>query len=488
MLNYLKEEANRAYTENGAAAYATAMSGCLDLFSTIGALRGADEGEIIRRFSRAWAENPDLALKILFFARDVRGGLGERRVFRTILRYLAETERETILKNLRNIPEYGRFDDLLALMDTPCQDAMTALTAEQLKADAAALESGSGNLSLLAKWMPSVNASNAETVANAKRMARAMKLSDAGYRKLLSRLRSGIAILENNLRERDYSFDYERQPSRAMFKYRRAFLRNDEARYRGFLEKVRSGEAVLRTGVLYPYDVIAPCLANRPVSQEERAALDTAWNALPDFTNGENALAVVDGSGSMYWAGVSPSPAAVALSLGVYFAQRNRGAFQNHFITFSERPRLVEIKGRDLFEQVRYCAGFNEAANTDIEAVFELILSAAVKNRLRQSDLPAALYVISDMEFDRCARGAGVANFENAKRRFAGYGFRLPRVVFWNVASRNLQQPVTMNEQGVALVSGCTPRVFEMAMSGELSPYRYMLEVLGAGRYAAITA
>lgn len=488
MLNYLKEEANRAYTENGAAAYATTMSDCLDLFSTIGALRGADESEIIRRFSRAWAENPDLALKILFYARDVRGGLGERRVFRTILRYLAETERETVLKNLRNIPEYGRFDDLLALMDTPCQNAMTMMAAEQLKADAAALESGSGNLSLLAKWMPSVNASNAETVANAKRMARAMKLSDAGYRKLLSRLRAGIAILENNLRERDYSFDYERQPSRAMFKYRRAFLRNDEARYRGYLEKVRSGEAVLHTGALYPYDVIAPCLQNRPVSEEERAALDATWNALPDFTDGENALAVVDGSGSMYWTGVSPSPAAVALSLGVYFAQRNRGAFQNHFITFSERPRLVEIKGRDLFEQVRYCAGFNEVANTNIEAVFELILSAAVKNRLRQSDLPSTLYVISDMEFDRCARGAGTANFENAKRRFAGYGYRLPRVVFWNVASRNLQQPVTMNEQGVALVSGCTPRVFEIATSGELSPYRYMLEVLGADRYAAIIA
>lgn len=488
MLKFLKNEANRTLTENGAPAYVTTESDCLDLFSTIGALRGANDDEVIRRFSRAYAENPALAMKILFFARDVRGGLGERRVFRTILRYLAQNEQGPVLRNLKNVAEYGRFDDLLALMDTPCQKAMTDLVAECLRADTVALEAGADSVSLLAKWMPSVNASSAETRQNARRIARALGLTDAQYRRLLSRLRAKIAILENYLRERDYHFDYKKQPSRAMFKYRRAFLRNDGDRYRDFVQKVKNGEAVLHTGTLYPYDVIAPCLRAQSPSEEERAAIDATWRALPDFTTGENALAVVDGSGSMYCAGVSPSPAAVALSLGIYFAERCRGAFQNHFITFSQRPRLVEIKGRDLCERVRYCEGFNEVANTDIEAVFELVLRTAVNNRLKQSELPAALYVISDMEFDRCAQNAGVTNFENAKRRFERAGYRLPRVIFWNVASRNLQQPVTMNEQGVALVSGCTPRIFEMAAGGSLSPCRYMLEVLGGERYEPVTA
>lgn len=488
MLQFLKEEANLTHTENGAVAYATTQSDCLDLFSTIGSLRGAREDDIVCRFQRAYAENPDLAMKILFFSRDVRGGLGERSVFRTVLRYLAQNEPGSVLRNLENVAEYGRYDDLLALMDTPCQAPMVEQIAAQLKADLIALESGEESVSLLAKWLPSINASSAETVRNAKKIAHAMNLSDKQYRKMLSRLREKIKILENNLRQRDYTFDYKKQPSRAMFKYRRAFIRNDAERYYNFMQKVQKGEATLHTGTLYPYDVIMSCFNRLGMTSQERAAVDATWKALPDFTTGENALAVVDGSGSMYGSNAKPLPAAVALSLGIYFAERNQGAFQNHFITFSEQPRLVEIKGRDLWEKVCYCGRFNEIANTNVEAVFDLILRAAVKNHLPQEELPGTLYIISDMEFDCCARDATASNFENAKDRFAQRGYRLPKVVFWNVASRNLQQPVTQNEQGVALVSGCTPRIFERALSGDLSPYRYMLEVLSSQRYAKISA
>lgn len=305
---------------------------------------------------------------------------------------------------------------------------------------------------------------------------------------MLSKLRAKEAILENHLRERDYTFDYQKQPSRAMFKYRQAFLRNDGDRYRSFLETVQRGEASLHTGTLYPYDVIRPCLHNRSLSKQERIALDTTWNSLPDNTQGENALVVIDGSGSMYWNGVSPCPAEVALSLGVYFAERNKGAFQNHFITFSEHPQLVEIQGRDLAEKIQFCQSYNEVANTNLEAVFDLILRTAVKNRLPQTELPDTIYIISDMEFDSCTRNAGITNFEKAQKSFQKYGYKLPRVVFWNVASRKLQQPVTRNSQGVALVSGCSPRLFEMVVSGEVSPYRYMLEILGQDRYAKITS
>ena len=211
------------------------------------------------------------------------------------------------------------------------------------------------------------------------------------------------------------------------------------------------------------------------------------WNALEDFTTGENAIVVVDGSGSMY-DGDKPMPAAVAMSLGIYFAERNTGAFKGHFITFSENPRLVEIKGRDIVEKVRYCMGYNEVANTNIQRVFELILNAALKNRVPQAEMPARIYIVSDMEFDWCAQDAGLTNFEYAKQLFAENGYKLPEVVFWNVASRNRQQPVTMNEQGVALVSGCSPRIFQMLQSGILSPYTFMLDVLGSERYAVIAA
>ena len=253
------------------------------------------------------------------------------------------------------------------------------------------------------------------------------------------------------------------------------------------MARVRAGEAALHTGTLYPYDLVGPILDNR-TGKEERQSLDAAWQALPDFAGGGNALAVVDGSGSMYWSGSNPKPAAVALSLGLYFAQRNTGAFHGHFITFSQKPQLVEVKGKDLYEQVKYCKRFNECANTNVQAVFDLILRTAVKHRLPQEDLPSALYIISDMEFDACAENADVTAFESACRAFQAKGYQLPQVIFWNVASRALQQPVTRNEQGAALVSGCTPRIFEMVTQGNFSPWNYMLEVLNGPRYRDLRA
>ena len=296
MLKFLKKEANRTYTENGAITPATTQSDCLDLFATIGALRGADAREISRRFARAWAEDPSLALKIAFYARDVRGGLGERQTFRVILLWLAHNAPESLMRNLHQIAEYGRFDDLLMLMDTPCEKAMLKEISSQLHQDMQVLESGGENISLLGKWLPSVNASSKATVLRARKLCRMLGLREQQYRKLLTRLRAQIAILENNLRCKDYTFDYAKQPSRAMFKYRKAFLRNDQQRYLKFMGRVSQGKATLHTGTLYPYDVIAPCLTAIP-SKNERAAINTTWNALPNFASDENALVVVDGSG-----------------------------------------------------------------------------------------------------------------------------------------------------------------------------------------------
>ncbi len=483
MLEFLKREANKTYTENGAVTYRSTGRDCLDLFATIGALRRESEQEITARFLRAYAEDPDLAMKILFYGRDVRGGLGERRVFRILLRWLAVSKPESVVRNLPYVAEYGRWDDVLVLLDTPCRAEALAQLKQQFDADLAALSSD-GDVSLLGKWLPSVNASNDETIRAAKQIANAFGLSDRDYRKTLTKLRAQIRILENNLRERDYTFDYSKQPSKAMFKYRKAFLRNDAERYGAFMRCVSTGEVKLNTGALYPYEIIEKAYH---CDDAERLSLDATWRALADYTQDENALVVADGSGSMYWGG-KPMPAAVAQSLAIYFAEHNRGAFRNHFITFSMNPRLVEIKGRDIVDKARYCETFNECANTNIQEVFELVLNAAVRSRVPQKDLPSTIYIISDMEFDSCAAGASLTNFEYAAKLFRQAGYRLPNVVFWNVSSRNQQQPVTTNEQGVALVSGCSPRIFSMVMEGSLDPFTFMLSVIDTERYAPIRA
>ena len=463
MLNFLKREANTAYTANGAVSNASTMSDCLDFFAAAGALRNAGDEEIVSRFIRAFAEDRDIAMKTLFFARDIRGGLGERRAFRVILRYLAENYPDTVRKNIANIAEYGRYDDILSLIGTASEAEAVAYIRETL-------------------------------VRLAKRIAKAMNMSDASYRRMLSALRAYIKILENSLREKDYTFSYEAQPSKAMFKYRKAFVRNDGERYKAFIEKAKSDPAVMKTGTLTPYDIVGTIITNNIINrggmpESEREVLDTTWNALENFVGSDNTLVVVDGSGSMYWTprgGVVP--AAVAQSLGIYFAERNKGAFAGNFITFSANPRLVEIKGKDIFEKVQYCMSYNECANTNIEKTFELILRTAVKNRLKQKDIPSRLIIISDMEFDICANGAGLTNFENAKAMFAAKGYKLPSLVFWNVNSMNRQQPVKMNEQGVTLVSGMSPQIFAMLKDDKLDPYSFMMSVISSERYEKVAA
>lgn len=485
MLQELKNELNYTYTENGALTYDSTLNHCVDLFATIGGLRNADENEIIARFVRAYAEKPDIAMKVLFYARDVRGGLGERRIFRILLRFLSENHAISVKKNIRLIAEYGRFDDILVLMDTPCEKLAIEVLEEQLIKDVEALNT-TGDVSLLAKWLPSVNTSNKQTVRLGRKLAKAFGMTEKEYRKTLSSLRKQIDIIENYLRETDYSFDYEKQCSQAMLKYRKAFNSHDKERYTEYLNNVLENKATMHTGTLMPYEIITPFF-ERKVSEDEAKSLDVTWNALENYAGDENALVVIDGSGSMY-GGSKPKPAVVAQSLGLYFAERNKGKFANHFITFSEKPKLVEVKGKSLSQRLQYIATFNEVANTNIQAVFDLILKTAVKNKMSQKDMPKRLIIVSDMEFDTCVYDGDITNFEYAKRSFEAAGYELPKVVFWNVASRKMQVPVTENEQGVTLVSGCNARLFEQIVSDKATPYEYMMDIIGRERYERIVA
>ena len=499
MLEFLKNEANKTLTENGAVTYQTSNSNCLDLFAMIGALRNQNDKRIIDLFEKAYIEDKDIATKILFYTRDIRGGIGERHVFRVIVNWLANNYPETIRKNIEYFVEFGRYDDLLSLFDTQCENDMLAYISKQFAKDLLTLlNENDYSTSLLGKWLPSINASNKTTKLQGKKIARTLSLNDKEYRKVLAGLRKKINIIENYLRTKDYSFDYSKQPSKAMLKYKAAFIRNDKDRYKEFLDEVKEGKKTLHTQTLYPYDIVNEIVQkiescgwnynNKDTTQADQIdAWDTTWNQLEDFTNNKNNLVVIDGSGSMYGYG-TPTPISVAMSLGIYFAERNKGTFKNHFITFSSNPKLVEIKGNNIYEKVKYCMKFNEIANTNIQKVFELILNAAKKNNVPQDELPETVYIISDMEWDRCTLDSSSTNFEYAKKIFNDAGYKLPKLIFWNVQSRNDQVPIKQNEVGVGLVSGCSPRIFSMALNDDMNPYTYMMSILNNERYQNIIA
>ena len=488
MLNFLKKESNMTYTENGGTAYRSTESFCLDMFFKAGAMRNSTAEEIANVVTRAYAEDPDKTMKIIFFARDARGGLGERRFFRCAVSALVKTSPKAVEKNIPLFAEYGRFDDLCVLLGTPLENAAAKEIKSQLNKDIAAMKT-KGQVSLLAKWLPSVNASSKDTRNKGRRMAALLGMTEPAYRKTLSSLRRYTDILENRLRERDYTFDYEVQPSCAMFKYRRAFIRNDNERYTSYLNNVHNGTAKLNADRLFPYDIVRAAMAGN-ISPEENMSLDAAWKFLPDLkaSKRENAIAVIDGSGSMTCGCGGIRPIDAALSLGIYFAEHNRGAFANHFITFSHTPRLVEIKGDNIVKKVRYCRTFNEVANTNLEAVFLLILNTARKHRVSREDMPSKLYIISDMQFDYCVVGGNDDVLFRAMRKlYQKYGYDLPEIIFWNVNARCDAMPVTRSETGAALVSGYSPSIFDMVMSGECSPETVMNAILFSERYAGIT-
>lgn len=486
MLDFLKQENNITYTENGALTHSTSGNNCLDLFFRAGAMRGADEKDIADMVIRAYAENPEKAMKIVFYTRDVRGGLGERRFFRTAIKNLSDYAPEAVKRNIQYFAEYGRFDDLLVLIGTSCESEAVDEMKKQLDSDIEAMKNNE-TVSLLAKWLPSVNATSSETKAMGKKIARLFGMKEKNYRHTLSALRKYIDIIENRLRVSDYTFDYSKQPSGAMFKYSKAFIRNDNKRYTDYLNAVQKGETKLNTSTLYPYEIIRRC--NGCMNRDERMSLDVTWNNLPIYcSNDENAIAVIDTSGSMSWSpNGSVSPLDVALSLGIYFAEHNKGKFANHFITFSKNPKLIEIKGNNIYEKILYCNTFSEVANTDLEAVFNLILTTAVKNKVPQNELPSKIYIISDMEFDMCIEGGNsMPLFNEMKNKYKNHGYELPDVIFWNVDSRNSNMPIDISDTGATLVSGFSPVIFDMAISNELSPESIMEKVISSERYAVI--
>jgi Domain of unknown function (DUF2828) len=469
-------------TDNGAVSFRSTLSSTVDFFSKVAACRAREE-KAIDLFNGAFKEDAEVAMRTLFYSRDIRGGQGERDIFRAILSKLVEDKPELVKKNFANIVEYGRWDDLFIMFGTVLEDDMVEFVCDQLNKDLDAERP-----SLLGKWMPSINTSSSKTVAMAKKFAKAIGVSEKDYRKTLSKLRKTIDVLERKLTTRDYAaIDYSKIPSRAGFKYRKAFKRNDEVNYNNFLNKVNSGEVKINTSGLYPYDIARSVYSG--ASNDEKA-LDVMWNNLPDFMEGNerNSLVMADVSASMIDGnnGASVAPIHVSTSLAVYIAERNKGAFKDLFMTFSEQPEIVKVRGTTVVEKFKNIRNSNWGYSTDLQASFQNILRLAQENNVPQDEMPEVIYIISDMQFNRAAK-YDKTNYEAIQHQYKLLGYELPKIVFWNVDAKANESPVVFDEKGVALVSGCSPSILKTLLGGtSFTPIDIMLETVMSDRYSKV--
>ena len=501
--NVLNDEYNISVTENGATGYRTTGKALLDLNFAVSSLRNASSDEIADKFVKAYYEDSLLAIKWLFFAGDVRQGLGERRLFRTLFLYLAQNHTETAKALMPLIPEYTRWDIVVSLMQTPLADEAASMLWKQLEKDRINMENGTP-ISLCAKWLPSENASSEQTKQMARILAQKFSMTAKEYRQMLSAFRRHLKIVEVMMSSGKWAeIRYEAVPSRANLIYNKAFLRNDEERRREFLGAVKKGEQQIHADVLFPHDIVhsyteSGALFCSPTLRPIDATLEELWRALPDYVQGTgNTLCIADGSSSMTSriGKTNVSRLDVANALAIYFSERCTGQFKDCYISFSQNPQFVDLsKGKTLHDKIEIALHYNEVANTNLEAVFELILLTAVKNHMTQADLPANLLILSDMEFDS-ATSRRVANtwiapdeklFETFAKRYSQYGYRLPRLIFWHICSTTGTIPVKENALGVALVSGFSPMIAKMVLTGETDPYKILTDQLALPRYDAV--
>ena len=495
----IENELNFTETENGAVALKSTKSGLLDAFGTLGAMRTNDDAEIIKTFNLAFAEDKELAMKLLFYIRDIRGGQGERRIFRVIMNYLAKNKPEVVIKNLDNFAFYGRYDDLLCLLDTPVERYVLGLIKDTLDADVKSVDND-GAPSLMAKWLPSVNGvKNTRKVA--LKIVNGLNMSEREYRKTLSKLRRALDLVEIKIAENRYEdIDFSKLPSKAQMIYRELFMRKAQERYLAYLKELMTGKAKVNAGTLIPVDIVSKIMDKNP-SLVERYLYEAMWQNLPNYFEGRNetGLCVVDVSGSMYG-----TPMAVAVSLGLYCADKCNGPFKNRFITFSRNPELVKVQGEDIVDKVHNAQHAGWGMNTNFNKVLEIILDTAIKNHCSQEEIPNKLYIISDMQFDE-AEGSNTLHRDWAKK-FAEHGYEMPAIVYWNVRTSNCGMfQEDKNGTNVAMVGGYSPVLFKNVIDGtqyeevvnekgetvvkqKIDPMTVMLTTLQNERYDRVVA
>lgn len=477
--------ANRTLTENGAVAIKSTGNANLDLFGSIGGLRDADKTRIERLFAEAYKENPLIATKIAFYARDIREGLGERRVFRTIIRYMAENHSEAILPNIRLIGEYGRFDDLYTLVGTPVEDAMWEHMKVQFANDYINMCEGK-QISLLAKWIKTADASSKETRRLGILTAHKLGCSVYEFKRIIRRMRRYIDVTEVKMTANEWSdIEYSEVPSRAMMIYENAFERHDSDRYLEFITKAVKGEVKINSSTLYPYDLINKYTNGDTVFsclQDENKTIEALWRQLPNYVSeGTNAMVIADTSGSM-----RGRPINTAVGLAVYFAERNKGAYHNLWMSFSQDSKIHELKGETLLQKLKSINTSCWGSTTNLCKAFELILEIAEENNVSQDEMVKSIIVISDMEIDACS-SRNWTFYEKMKDRFSECGYEIPNIIFWNVSSRHDVFHADAKREGVQLVSGQSTTVFKQVIDCiGMTPVEMMMKVIDSERYKQI--
>jgi len=466
LLDGMKKNSTITNTK-GSEYYMTTYDSNLDVFTMLS--RYNSDEEIIRLFNNALNENEDLALANLLYVLDIRGGKGERRIFKTIFKDLCINHASSALRVLPFISELGRYDYILVGIDTSIEKEVISLIKKQLEMD---MESD--NPSLLAKWLPSHRTHNVNSVI-AKKIMKNLNMTEKEYRQTLSKLRKKLNIVEKNLTERTYeNIDFSKVPTKAMLKYTNAYMKRMSNEYSQYKDSVKKGEAKINTEGLLAYEIVKKLLWETKTDDE---VYDLMWNNQKDLLKGceTNVLVMADTSGSMTCYGGIPY--ATSIGLALYTAERNTGIFKNHFITFSDKPYLCEIKGKTIKDKIANIPSI--VANTDIDKAFELILKTAKKNKLKQEELPSHLLIISDMEFDRGVYSENGTNFDGWKQAFEAVGYKLPIIIFWNVAGSTQGVPATRFDNDVAMISGFSTNILENLFSLEnYTPTNIMLEKL----------
>ena len=484
----LRKAATFTRTENGAVALSTTGDACLDLFGTIGALREADDARIERLFAEAYKEDPLFATKVAFYGRDVRGGLGERRMFRVLLRYMAQYHPEALRANLDLVGVYGRYDDLYELTGTQLEAEMWAAMKTQFEEDRRNMEEGHA-ISLLAKWIKTADASSPRTRKLGILTAQKLGYSVYEFKRIVRRMRKHIGVVEALMSAGRWDeITYSEVPSRAMLIYRNAFRRHDEDRFAAFIDRAVEGKETIHSATLYPYDIVSKYLSfgwNIDAAQipaAESKVLEAQWRALPEYVEaGTNALVMADVSGSM-----AGRPMATSLGLALYFAEHNRGDYHNLFMTFSAQPQFVSVQGETLQQKLASISKAAWGMNTDLCEAFRRVLTLAVANHTPKSDMVQSIIVISDMEIDACGNREW-SFYDKMRDEYRRAGYEIPNVIFWNVNSRHDVFHADSRRKGVQLCSGQSAAVFQQMLSCiGMTPLEAMQQVINSERYEAI--
>lgn len=479
-------------TYNGALTHETSLNANLDFFALAGSMRFSEE--IFDLWEKAYNENPLSAVRLMFWLRDVRGGAKERDSFRKLFVKLADTSQEIAIKVIEFIPEYGYWKDLVLLMydnslNPVVKVAIFNTLVNQFQADIRAAKP-----SLLAKYMPNESKKGNTDYAVAQRnlakmLIKRLDYTPRQYRKALTSLRAKLDVVEVKMADKQWDeINYSGVPSRAASNYRNAFKRHDQERYTQFVEDAVTGKVSIKSGTLQPHELLAR--AGDKTTQAQ-------WNQLPDWLTDSSAiLPVVDSSGSMtrfnYYGGnrqLKFAPADVADALAIYVAERNKSAFKDLVINFSDYAEFIRLSGsleqkRNILRHAKW------EYNTNIQSVFNLVLGHAVKHNVPQKDMPKFIVILSDMQFDEGV--AGYTNHQVAKQKFAQAGYDLPIIVYWNLAAPKVETAVTKDEANTMLISGFDPAIFKYILQGKMdkltppTPLDVMLAVVNSERYSPI--